>query len=1659
MNRSALAAFGLALLAAFTLGGCDNNDKPVTSVGSAQASSAPAAPEPQSAPVNVKPDAATLQKLAAKSAGKPLTLIDASEVQLDGASALVLSFSVPLDPEQDFSRVVHLVDKKSGKVDGAWELSPGLKELRLRHLEPQRELVLTVESGLTALNKATFGKAYEKQLTTRDIAPGVGFASRGSLLPGKVVQGLPVMALNVNSVDVNFYRVKPESLPSFVSQWEYRSSLTNWESDQLLKMADLVYTGRFDLNPARNTREKLLLPLSDIKPLQQPGVYLAVMNQAGHYNYSNAATLFTLSDVGLSLHRYHNRLDLFTQSLENGAAQSGVELRLLNEKGQVLAEAKTDADGHASLEGHKEAALVLARLGEQTSLLDLTLPALDLAEFQIGGETGYSKQFFMFGPRDLYRPGETLILNALLRDGDGKPLPAQPVKLEVVKPDGQVARTLVAEPKNGLYQLVWPIDSRAPTGAWHIRANTGDNLPRDWRFQVEDFMPERLALKINAQDTPVAPDAAVTFDVTGYYLYGAPASGNSLQGQLFLRPMRDAVAQLPGFQFGNIAEQNLSRSLDEVHLTLDEQGRSQIEAPSQWSESRSPLRVILQASLLESGGRPVTRRVEQAVWPAQNLPGIRPQFGDKAVYDYRTDSTVNQPMVDENGNAGFDIVYVNSQGVKQAVSGLQVRLIRERRDYYWNWSENDGWQSQFDQTDLVENEQTVNLAADETGKVSFPVEWGSYRLEVKAPDEAMSSVRFWAGYSWQDNSEGASGSPRPDRVTLKIDKPAYQPGDVIKLHIAAPAAGKGYAMVESSDGPLWWQEIDVPQAGLDVTIPVDKAWARHDLYLSALVVRPGDKSRSATPKRAVGLLHLPLGDESRRLALSLDAPQKMRPNQPLTVKVKAAAHNGEMPKQINVLLSAVDSGVLNITDYVTPDPWQAFFGQKRYGADIYDIYGQVIEGQGRLAALRFGGDGDELNRGGKPPVNHVTIIAQQAQPVMLDANGEGTVMLPIGDFNGELRVMAQAWTDDRFGSSEGKVVVAAPVIAEMSTPRFMASGDVSRLALDVTNLTDAAQTLTVQLSASGLLQLETGDAERQLQLAPKVRQTVFIPVRAGQGYGDGEVDARISGVNLPGETFTPLAKQWKIGVRPAFAAQTVNSGAALGPGETWSPAAQHTQGLDGATLSGQLLLSGQAPLNVARYIRELKAWPYGCLEQTTSGLFPSLYTSAAQLKALGIQGESDEQRRAAVDVGIARLLEMQRDDGGFGLWDREGPEEYWATVYATDFLVRAGEQGYSVTPQALNNANARLLHYLQDPGVMALRYSDNTPASKFAVQAYAGLVLARQQKAPLGALRELWDQRAAARSGLPLVQLGIALKLMGDAPRAEDAIATGLETGRSEQAGWLGDYGSPLRDSALKLALLQENKLLPQAQNALIATLSEEAYSQRWMSTQENNALFLAGRNLQSQPAQWQAQTTLPGQFLKGDAPLTTPLTGEQIAALQVTNTGTAPLWLRLDSAGYPLQAPAAASNVLHIERHILDSKGQPKTLDRLKSGELVMVWLDVWADKTVPDALVVDLLPAGLELENQNLANASASLSNSEAEVQNLISRMQQMDIQHLEFRNDRFVAALPVNEGEHATLVYLARAVTPGSYTLPAPQVESMYVPQWRANGAGGQLLSVTP
>ncbi|MFD3302269.1 alpha-2-macroglobulin family protein [Aquipseudomonas alcaligenes] len=1627
---------GLFLAAALALLSACDSSTPETP---AAPSGKPAAQQEAARPALDKAE------LAKRYAGRELTVADASEVQLDGASTLSVSFSVPLDPEQDFAARLHLVDKKTGKVDGAWELSDNLMELRLRHLEPRRSLVLSIDPGLRAINGSELAAEYNTSLDTRDLQPSVGFASRGSLLPTRLAEGLPVIALNVDKVNVEFFRIKQESLPNFLAQWGRSSNLDTWQSRELLPMAELVYSGRFDLNPARNTRETLLLPIAGLAPFKQPGVYLAVMRQAGTYNYSQPATLFTLSDIGLSVHRYHGRLDAFAQALEGGQALEGVEIELLGGNGQVLASAKTDDAGHAELPLPDKAAVVLARQGEQTSLLNLGSPALDLAEFDIAGPVANPLQFFVFGPRDLYRPGERVLLNALLRDADGRAVKPQPVNVEVRRPDEQVSRKFVWQPgDNGLYQYKLQLAGEAPTGRWQLLFDFGGGRQQVHEFLVEDFLPERLALELKGSDSPIRPSDAARFQVEGRYLYGAPASGNRLTGQVYVRPLREAVKALPGYQFGSVTEEELSQDLELEETTLDAQGKATVGVENRWAEAKSPLQLILQASLQESGGRPITRRLVQPVWPAERLPGLRGLFdGDN---------------VDGDGLAEFEVLLADPAGNKLASDNLQVRLIRERRDYYWSFSESEGWNYHYNEKFLNLGEEGIKVAAGGTAKVSFPVEWGPYRVEVTDPEtDLTSSLRFWAGYSWQDNTEG--GAVRPDQVKLALDKPAYAAGDTAKVTVTPPSGGSGYLMVESSDGPLWWQEIEVPAEGKSFDIPLAKEWARHDLYVSALVIRPGERKAGATPKRAVGLLHLPFDRAPRQLQVKLTAPEKMRPQQPLKVKVQAKNADGSAVQKVNVLVAAVDVGILNITEYKTPDPFAELFGRKAYGVDQLDVYGQLIEaGQGRLAKLAFGGDA-ALAKGGKRPDTSVTIVALQSVPIELNAQGEGDVSLDIPDFNGELRLMAQAWTDERYGMGEGKTVVAAPLVAELSAPRFLAGGDETSVALDLTNLSGAAQQLEVQIEAEGQLSLaDPAGHSAPLALDQAQRHTLRIPVRAVGGYGTGVLRVKVNGLSLPGENLPAFSREWRIGVRSAWPAQQKHLRSVL-QGDSWQLPAGTLAAFEPAGREVLLSVSSRPPLNLAEQIQALKAYPYGCLEQTTSGLYPSLYADAATLQKLGLEGEPEEKRRNSIEIGIERLLGMQRYNGSFGLWGSDSDEEFWLTAYVTDFLLRAREQGFAVPPEALEKANERLLRYLQDRQLVDAGYSDNLDHTRFAVQAYAGLVLARSQQAPLGSLRALYDRRGDAKSGLPLVQLAVALQKMGDKRRADEALALGLGLGRQRQE-WLADYGSPLRDQALIYALLEENDLAASSRDQLLFSLAEERALQDYLSTQERNALFLAGRGLIKTPEKsWNAVLETGGQVreLSNSQPAL-KLDGASLSEPLSLSTGFADkLYQQLTISGYPTAAPAARGNNLSIERGFYGLDGRPLDLGNLASGQLVLVHLAVRAEERVPDALVVDLLPAGLELENQNLAQSAASLDDASSAVKEWQKSMQNAAIKHQEFRDDRFVAALDVNGYDTTHLLYLARAVTPGTYRVPPPQVESMYRPAWNAIGATPERLVV--
>lgn len=1631
-------------------------------------------------------------ELVEKYHGKELTVIDSSEVIIDGSSTLVITFSVPLNPKLNFSNLLRLVDRQTGNVDGAWELSDNGLELRHRYLEPNRQLELTIDKMLAGINGSNLGWVYQTNIKTQDRKPMVGFASSGYLLPSKSMSGLPVVTLNVDKIDVNFFRIKPEKLSDFIAGYGFIKQLSSWDSKDFQQFADLVYTSRFDLNPKRNSQETVLLNLSSISPLQHDGAYFAVMSKAGSYDYLNPASLFFVSNIGVSVRDYHyGYLTIMTHALDDGKPLSGIDVSVLCRKGERdsnkgcrTISTKTDENGYADvmLPDDMEYALLTASDGKQISLVDLEHGALNLSEYNLTGSPSYQKQLFAFGSRDLYRPKETVYFNALLRDADGQPLPAQPIVVDVMSPDNLVVDNFTVKENadsSGLYQWKYVIPASAATGKWAFRFDVGNIGYHYAYFNVEEFLPERMGMEITtASNNPIQFDKHINFEVKGWYLYGAPAAGNTLDGHIYLKKV-DSIPKLADYNIGDVTNSNKVSQLDNVETTLDKNGNAQVVVDtSNWGKLSSPVNVVLQASLLDSGGRPVTRYASQAIWPSVQMPAVRALFSQLPYYDWSTDRYEKSPTVDKGDNAEFEVAYVDVEGNKLATKNLKARIVRERRNYYWSWSSDSGWHQEYNSSEFVVQEQPLFIAENGTAKVSYQTnDYGFYRIEVvDTKSNVISSIRFRSGYNWEDNTNGTN-SVRPDQVKLSLDKTAYAVGDTAKIHVQAPVAGSGYISLENNNGILWKKNITVDDNGLDVEIPIEN-WKCHDIYINAMIIRPSTDAAVQTIKRAIGLLYLPIDTSDRQLNVNIEAPKKTEPEKTIPIKIKLDKKSIQKDRKVTVLVSAVDSGVLNITNFVTPDPYSAFLGRKRYNVDIYDVYGKLIEGKGRNVNVSFGGDamlGASAN--GKKPSNDVNIVAQQLQTIKLNDDGEGVVELILPDFNGELRIMAQAWDDTRFGKAEQTMLVASPVVAELSTPRFLTVGDTANLALDLNNLTEKTQTMQIEVSTDGLVHQDSSKVTT-LTLNSKQRQIIQVPIMADYGYGKGSVTINVKGILLEDGSEYQIKRSWNIGVRPGYSATTQYYSMAINGGESWSlPEGSLVDMIDN-TVEGKLIVSNQPPLNIAQYIKELFAYPYGCLEQTVSGLMPSLYANQEQLSALGIKTESDDKRREKVQLGISRILSMQRNNGSFGLWSKDSAEEYWLTVYATDFLIQASERGYNVNNKELDAAITRISQYTYDANAFngLQSYYDNSQASnytQFATKAYALAVLARQNKITVpmrNEINRMYQQITKSDfkvlSPLPVAQLALSAKLAGFDNIYNNLMPRVFTTSYDNRYSWLGEYGSAIRDNALVLSLLVENNLSVDKQADYLIQLSDLLNDTRYFSTQELNALFVAGWSLEQHKSSHKFNVVLNEQSNEVDSTLSRSFDFANLAnRLTISNPENAqPLYIKFTVSGYGKKAPAPTSdeNVLTINRSYYDLKGNKIQPDHLKVGDLVVVLLDVRAHKeVVHDALIVDFLPAGLELENQNLTNSSVSLQ-AIPEIANLLKDEDSNDIKYQEFRDDRYVAAVDINhyvsDGTYRSQVaYLARAVTAGNYMIPYPYVESMYRPDRFAIGQSIDLMSI--
>ncbi|RWG54322.1 MAG: hypothetical protein EOQ65_29910, partial [Mesorhizobium sp.] len=1263
------------------------------------------------------------------------------------------------------------------------------KQICVEGLEHGQHYDVTFRAGLPAAIGETIAAPVVLSIYVQDRAPSARFTGDSFVLPAGARRGIPVVTVNMSAAKMKLYRIGDRSLAQLLSGYQFLHQLDGYDistiSDQ---MGEPVWEGTLDIANDLNKEVTTSFPVDEAIPQRKPGVYVLtaqpVDDKSDDYG-SRATQWFVVSDIGLSTYTGQDGLNVFARSLGSAKPIAGAELTLLAKNNEILGTATSDAEGHAVFnpgltrgEGGMVPAVLMAKQGDNDFVfLDMGRAGFDLSDRGVAGRAAPGAlDVYAWTERGIYRAGEDVHVAALARDGAAKAVENLPLTFIFTRPDGVENRRIVSDGASaGAHAVDLSLEPNAMRGTWSVSIYTDPKQApvASHMFLVEDFVPDRIEFDLTADKKEIAQGETANVSVDGRFLYGTPAAGLALEGEMTLSTT-DSWDRFKDFTFGLADEQSAEPSvtpLANLPLVGDDGKATFPVSIDQLPSTTKLINAKVTVRMREAGGRAVERSLDIAVHPEKEMIGIRPDF--------------EGGEVPQGGTAKFSIIAVDPNGKREELKGAQWSLVKVERNYQWYRSNNSWNYEAVNLTKAVANGQ-IDLKADGEATVSLPVDWGRYRLEVETadPDGPATSYEFDAGWY-----VASTTTETPDGLEIALDKDTYAAGEVAKLKVSPHFAGELLVTI-GAEKLLKTVTASVPTGGSTVDIPVGNDWGA-GAYVTATLFRPGDAQESRMPARAIGVKWLTVDPGSKKLTVALTPPGKTAPRQQLSIPV--AVSGAQAGSKAYVMVAAVDVGILNLTNYKAPDPEDWFFGQRMLGLEIRDLYGRLIDGSlGTTGKLRTGGDGANMRSQGSPPTEK--LVAFFSGPVELDANGKARIDFDIPQFNGTARVMAVAWTKEAVGHAQTDVIVRDPVVITAGLPRFLAPGDAATMRLDIADTDGPAGDYKLSVTTTG--DLSTGDKPlpEKLTLSQGKRQALSFPLIA-QTAGDASITVKLAhngGTEVEQTLYLPV-RPAQLPVTNRMVVDLKPNGGALRVDKELLAASV----LDGASVS--IGVSQAAAFDVPSLLMTLDRYPYGCAEQTTSRALPLLYVND-MAKSIGM--ESDPDLHGRIQDAVYKVLSYQASSGSFGLWG-PGSGDLWLDAYVTEFLTRAREQKYDVPAQAMNQA----LNNLQN----SLGY-DQDVQDRGSEIAYALYVLARNKKASIGDLRYYSDtQLESFSSPMAVAQLAASLALYGDTQRSEATFQTALRLAQAstEYDYYRSDYGSPLRDGAAMLALAAESKPVP----------------------------------------------------------------------------------------------------------------------------------------------------------------------------------------------------------------------------------------------------------
>jgi len=1574
-----------------------------------------------------------------------------------------LSFSDPLDPAQDLNGLIHI----KGVIDPNISIKGSNVTLYLQN-RLSGEQILIVEEQVKNSRGKQLGETKTITLSLEAIKPQVKIVGSGSIIPGPDGLIMPFKAVSLRAVDVTVYKIFADNIPHFFQNGNYSNTynirpvgrpvyhkmhrldkgtatdLQKWnafsvdlsglagEDPEALYRVKISFRKEYSLYPCTDASTT---DLSDFKEqeLMDKRESLYWDGETSYLNDWPANYRWKDRDDPCTDSYYHrdrfpirnlawSNLGVIAKSSDNhkfvvavtdlldATPVLGAEVEFYNFQQQPIANGATDGDGMLKINlDHRPFLLKASYDGNHSWLRVDDGSSLSVSNFDVSGQKVQEGiKGMIYGERGVWRPGDTLFLTFVMDDMENKLPAGHPVVMELYNSRGQQAgRKVNHNGQDGFYRFTMNTDSEAPTGNWSAIVSVG-GATFDKRIKVETIKPNRLKINIEFnRELLVSNDKSQVGILDVKWLHGADASKLKANVNLKLLKTTSGFKGFDKFTFDDPSKNYWPIENTLFNDRLNSVGRAEFPI-DMYVNTNAPgmLKAVFTTRVFEEGGDFSTDYYSQPFSPYQDYVGLSVPGGGGYRQALLTDT-----------NHIIKIATVHMDGKPISKKNIEVKIYRVGWRWWWS-SSNDNLASWMrgEDADLVLSKTVSTL--DGLGELEFKVEypeWGRYFIHVYDPAGGHSAGKTvyvdWPSYYSRRNRSNPTGATM---LSFSADKETYNPGDMAVINFPSAVGSRALISIESGSKVLknWWIECDAGETNFEFEIEPEMA---PNVYLGITLLQPHSQTVNDLPIRLYGVIPLMVENPKTILDPQVKLPEEIKPLSAYSIEV--SEKNG---KSMTYTLAVVDEGLLDITRFKTPNPWNAFFAREALGVKSWDLFDDVLGAFGGeiQKVLAIGGD-EEAGADTDKKANRFKPVVTYLGPFVLGKGETIKHQLQMPNYVGSVRAMVIAGRDGAWGSADATCPVRQAVMVLPTAPRLIGSGEVMDLPVSVFAMKDNVSKVSLEVAVEGELEI-VGKASQELQFVKPGEQTIYFRLKANEAVGIGKIFVKASAGQ------ESASSEIEIEVRNPNPVITKSETFVFKIGDEKEIDYQF-HGIEG-TNSGSINVSTLPSFDLERNLRYLIRYPYGCVEQVTSSVFPQLYLG----QFVELSDSQKDRVQRYIKKAIQKLTRYQQKDGSLSYWPGRTYYSDWGTSYAGHFMLLAEQQGYLV-PYGFKQ---KWLTW-QSKAASDFRANDYDWGRNYGdlLQAYRLYTLALAGQPNIGAMNRLREQ--ASLSITAKWRLAAAYALAGKTEVAK-SLTKYSEINQITGYKFPGPtYGSKLRDQAMSLETLVLLGRMDEAHDLVLVMI--EHMQHRYMSTQTAAyalfaiSKFAGGSDLSSN---LEFSYSYAGQSKNITTPLKSypielDVSNTDVSSMIIKNTGNGSLYVTRTIMGQPLagEETTESKNLkMEIEYKTLD--GKPLEVDSLKQGLDFMAEVRIYNPGVLGDyqnLALSQIFPSGWEIINTRVADVESTKKES--------------PFTYRDIRDDRVYTFFNIRSRGDVKYRVMLNAAYTGEFYLPAVSCEAMY------------------